>query len=103
SARRLLLRALGLCRELDQRGVLPELLQEAAAVGAVSADSVRVLSAAQQLAGKLGVPRWDIPDYEHTVATLRAKLGETAFEQSWSEGAALDGDGALSLAAGCLD
>jgi predicted ATPase/class 3 adenylate cyclase len=103
SAHRFLLRAIGLCRELDQRGVLPELLQEAAATGTGSADSVRILGASQRLVSELGVPRWDIADYERTVRALREQLGDAAFEEAWREGEALQADAALRLAAGCLD
>jgi predicted ATPase len=103
SARRLLLRALGLCRELEQRGVLPELLQEVAATGVGGADSVRILAAAQHLVGELGVPRWDMADFERTAAALREELGDTAFEEAWREGTSLQEDDALALAARCLD
>jgi predicted ATPase len=103
SARRLLLRALRLCRELDQRGVFPELLQEVAAASAGGADSVRIMGASQHLVSELGVPRWDVADCERTVATLRGELGDAAFEKAWVEGAALQEDEALLLAARCLD
>jgi predicted ATPase len=103
AARRFLLRAVGLCRELGQRGVLPELLQEAAAAGAGGADSVRILGAAQQLVTELGVPRRDTADHERTVAALRGELGDAAFEEAWADGAALQEDAALLLAARCLD
>jgi predicted ATPase len=103
SARGFLLRALGLCRELDQRGVLPELLQEVAATSSGGADSVRILAAAEHLVGELGVPRWDIRDNERTVAMLRRELGDMAFEQAWREGTALHEDEAALLAASCLD
>jgi predicted ATPase len=103
SARRLLLRAVGLCQELGQRGVLPELLQEVAAAGAGGIDSVRILSASQRLVTELGLPRWDIADYERTVSALRGELGDAAFEEAWADGAGLQEDRALLLAAGCLD
>jgi hypothetical protein len=103
SARRLLLRAVRLCQELGQRGVYAQLLQEAAAASRPGVDPVRILGASERLFRELGLPRWDVADYEHTVATLRGELGDEAFERAWSDGLALQDDQVLSLAAGCLD
>ena len=100
----LLFHALRLCRELGQRGTFPELLQEVAAASTDRpADAVRLLGASERLLSEMGVPRWDPPDYEQTVASFRAELGEAAFDEAWTAGAALSEDEALSLAGRCLD
>jgi predicted ATPase len=100
----LLERALRLFQELGQRGAFPEVLQEiAAATSHGPADPALLLGASERLLLEMGVPRWDPADYEQTVATLRAELGEAAFDEAWAEGAALSEDEALSLAARCLD
>jgi predicted ATPase len=99
----LVLRALRLFKELGERAAFPELLQEIAAASTRHTAAVRLLGASERLLSEMGVPRWDPADYEQTVATLRAELGEVAFEEAWAEGAALSEDEALSLAARCLD
>ena len=103
SARRLLLQALRLSAELGHRATFPELLQEIAAASTARADSVRLLSASEGLLREVGLPRWDPHDYERTIAELRATLGDTVFEEAWSNGATLSEKEVLSLAAGCLD
>ena len=103
AARHLLLRALGLCRELGQRGVMPELLQEVAAVSAARADSARILAASDRVFRELRLPRWDPAGFEHTVVALRRDLGDAAFDRAWGEGAALPEEEAVALAARCLD
>jgi len=100
----LLERALRLFQELGQRGAFPEVLQEiAAATTHGPADAVRLLGASERLLSEMGVPRWDPADYEQTLATLRAELGEAAFDQAWAAGTLLPEDDALALAARCLD
>jgi len=100
----LLERALRLFQELRQRGAFPEVLQEiAAATTHGPADAVRLLGASERLLSEMGVPRWDPADYEQTLATLRAELGEAAFDQAWAAGTLLPEDDALALAARCLD
>jgi len=57
-------RALRLSKELGQRGVFPELLQEIAGASAGrAADAVRLLGASERLLLELGVPRWDPADH----------------------------------------
>ena len=102
AGRRHLLHAIRLSQTLGQRGVFPELLQEVAAVTAAGADSVRILAVSERLFDELGLPHWDPADYERTVTTLRADIGDRAFEEAWTEGAMLPADEALALAVGCL-
>ena len=97
-------RALRLSKELGQRGVFPEVLQEIAGASTCrAADAVRLLGASERLQLELGVPRWDPADHEQTAATLRAELGDAAFETACVAGRALSEEEALSLAARCLD
>jgi hypothetical protein len=99
----LLERALRLFQDLGVRWAFPELLQEIAGATSHSpADAVWLLGASERLLLEMGVPRWDPADYEQTVATLRAEIGDEAFEEAWTAGAALAEDEALSLAASCL-
>jgi len=102
-ARPHLLRALELCRELDQRGAFPELLHEIAAASPRHRDAARLLGASEGLLAEMGVSRWEPDDYERTVTTLRSELGDGPFEEAWQEGGSLRADEALSLAARCLD
>ncbi|MDP9231535.1 MAG: tetratricopeptide repeat protein [Actinomycetota bacterium] len=103
-AARLLLRALGLFEELGERGAFPELLQEiAAASPGHTTEAVRLLGASERLLLEMGVERWDPPDYEQTLETLRAELGDAGFGEAWAAGEALSEEEALSLAARLLD
>ncbi len=102
-ARLHLRQALQLCRELDQRGAFPELLQEVAAASPPDSDAARLLGASESLQADMGVPRWEPEDYERTATTLRAELGDSLYEEARDEGASLPADEALSLAARCLD
>ena len=100
----LLLRALRLLEDLGQRAAFPELLQEVAAADIRRpAVAARLLGASERLVSETGMPRDDPADYEETLATLRAALGDAAFEEAWTAGAELSDDEALSLAARCLD
>ena len=100
----LLRRALRLHEELGFRAAFPELLQEIAAVRpSRPAAAVQLLGASERLLSEMGLPRWDPADYEQTVASLRAELGDAPFEEAWTAGAGLTEGEALSLAASCLD
>jgi tetratricopeptide (TPR) repeat protein len=100
----LLRRGLRLIEELEQRAKFPELLQEVAAACADRPnEAVKLLGASERLLTEMGVPRWDTADFERTVATLRAELGDAGFGDAWAAGEALSEEEALSLAARLLD
>jgi hypothetical protein len=64
-----------------------------------------ILAASNRLLSELGgdATPWDSADFESQVATIRAALGDEAFESAWHEGVSLTEDEALDLALECLD
>jgi len=62
--------------------------------------AARVLAASDALRATTGmhVDVGDRPDYEHALASLRAQLGDAAFEAAWAEGEALSREQVWALA-----
>jgi non-specific serine/threonine protein kinase len=95
--------ALSLCQSVGDRdgyvrgleGIAPSLL----ALG-FPARAARLLSAAEQLRGSLGmpVPASDIAGLEETKAAARAALGDEAFATAWDAGGTLSAEQAVDLA-----
>jgi predicted ATPase/class 3 adenylate cyclase len=93
--------SLGLYRELgDQVGTLVGMEQLASAASAQEqpAWAARLLGAAHALRETLGVirPPADRPAYDRTVAALRARLGESAFNATWQQGLMLSPEQAIA-------
>jgi len=85
---------------------IPELLQEVGALALVnkrSTSATRLLAASDVLWDDVGMPRWDVDDYEQNVADLREALGHELFDSEWRIGSRMPSDEALGLARSCLD
>jgi len=91
TARALLEESLQLCLELNYKQDTAGCLEGLAAVVAVQGESVRAvqfMSAAQSLREAIGTPLASYVQvlHEFTLASVRAQLGEQAFDAAWTEG-----------------
>jgi predicted ATPase/Tfp pilus assembly protein PilF len=101
--------SLAQARELDDKLVIACAL-EGLARAATAPDTTpaalhraaRLLSVVQTLREAISTPHLsgERAVYEHTVATLRTAMGDTAFNAAWAEGQALTLDQAIALALG---
>jgi predicted ATPase/DNA-binding SARP family transcriptional activator len=64
--------------------------------------AVRLLGASDALRSEVGarLMPFEVPEWNRTVDTLRAQLGEHAFGTAWDDGCALDFDAAIAFALG---
>jgi predicted ATPase/transcriptional regulator with XRE-family HTH domain len=88
-ASKLLLRALDLFRELDQKLGMAIVLEELSIVSAIQGDrgrTVMLFAAAHAQREMIGapVPLSDRNAYDSTIAASRSQLGETAFAAAWA-------------------
>jgi hypothetical protein len=62
--------------------------------------AVQLLAAAESLRVRIGAPVEQIKqkDYEDTLTSLRAQLGDTVFKLEWAKGVAMTTDQAITLA-----
>jgi len=95
--------ALANARDTESRLVIIDLLECLGGLARGAEDQlkpVRLLGAADALRQEIGYQRFGLHQarYDATVTELRAALGEHAFIQAWTEGAALTLDDAVSYA-----
>jgi predicted ATPase/class 3 adenylate cyclase len=96
-------RASSLVFEFGERRAIPEFLQEVAALAKSDEDAVRLIGSSDRLVEELGVPRWDLEDYERMVTRLESSLAPEAFGAAREQGRSLTEEDALELAMRCLD
>jgi DNA-binding CsgD family transcriptional regulator len=89
--------------ELGWRPEVVDSLEALAAVAAVhesDQEAVRLLGAAASARRAIGYQRYpvDEPAWQRTMAAVRLRLGDDAFEAAWAEGEALDLDAAATYA-----
>ncbi len=94
AARALLEESLKITRELDHKHDTASSLEVLAAVVAAQGEPVRAawcMSAAQALREAIGTPLPSVIQamHEFTIASVRMKLGEQAFDIAWAEGRAM--------------
>src|SRR5205814_6133921 len=91
AARKRLRRALQLLLRLEQRGAIPEALQEIAGAYLIEQPTraATLLAASERLRAEMRFPRWDRRDYETSVSRLRDLLGEVGFDPAWQAGLAM--------------
>jgi tetratricopeptide (TPR) repeat protein len=91
AARKRLRRALQLLLDLERRSLIPEALQEIAAVYLIEQPTraATLLAGSERLLAEMGLPRWDRRDYETNLSRLRDLLGEDGFDTTWQAGLAM--------------
>ena len=95
--------ALTLAAKLKGYLVIPDVLECLATLavgGGAYRDAARYFGAAEQLRDRAGQVRFSIYDAAHdtTVTRLREAMGDSAFEESWTEGGALSVEEAIAHA-----
>jgi predicted ATPase/DNA-binding CsgD family transcriptional regulator len=107
-ALRAIRRSLALCQDLGvPTDVIQELLALAGSLGALGEPlrAAQLFGAAHaflQRSGTLIDPS-DQPEHERNMASVRARLGEAAFEAAWAEGQAMTFDQAVAYAQSAFD
>jgi predicted ATPase/DNA-binding CsgD family transcriptional regulator len=101
-ARDVHLEALTIRRAIGLRSGYADSLDSIAGLEARAGDhqeAVRLLATSDAGRAEMGYPRppVDLPEYEALVASLRASLGQEAFEELWREGGARPMDDAVAL------
>jgi hypothetical protein len=95
--------ALGIARRREDEWMFPYLLSGLAAIGAERGELERaaiLLGAAEAMMAAQGAawPPDERPQYERTIATLSAAMGEAEFERARADGQSVSADEALDLA-----
>ncbi len=94
-------RGLEFSLEAGDLSILPETIQEFAAVAVVLGQpgaGAALLGSSERLRREMELPLWDPSDYERTSTALRDQLGDEVFEAEHARGAALTDDEAIDLA-----
>jgi non-specific serine/threonine protein kinase len=101
----LLKESLLLCRELGIKVDIVRCLKRLAMVAGAEGQperAARLLGAAEALRQAIGapLPPMDRPQYDRSIASVRARLGEEAFAKAWEEGRKMTMEEAVQLAVG---
>jgi predicted ATPase len=97
---------LELAVELNDKAVLPELLQEIAVIAEARANpegAATLLGASDRLYEEMRFPIWDRGDRDRTIAAARRALGEEKFDAARARGAGMVDEEAIEIAHGALD